>query len=156
MKALSLWQPWASLMACSAKHYETRRWPTNFRGELAICAAKKVVTELGELQPTLEFLVRSKICPSITLMPTGCVLAVVHVVACVETDLIQTDADHCAMIGGFRLDDCERVCGNYSEGRFAWITRRTRPLKIPVPVVGRQGLFNLPPEVEAKVRGQLS
>ena len=40
MKALSLWQPWASLMAVGAKHNETRDWPTRYKGELAICAAK--------------------------------------------------------------------------------------------------------------------
>lgn len=27
MKALTLWQPWASLIACEAKEAETRSWP---------------------------------------------------------------------------------------------------------------------------------
>lgn len=31
MKAISLWQPWASLMAVGAKRYETRSWGTLYR-----------------------------------------------------------------------------------------------------------------------------
>lgn len=45
MKAISLWQPWASLIACGAKIYETRDWapPRNLIGQpIAIHAAKKV------------------------------------------------------------------------------------------------------------------
>lgn len=40
MKALSLWQPWASLVAIGAKTIETRSWSTSYRGPLAIHAAK--------------------------------------------------------------------------------------------------------------------
>ncbi len=30
MKAITLWQPWASLIAIGAKQYETRSWATFF------------------------------------------------------------------------------------------------------------------------------
>ena len=39
MKALSLHQPWASLIAIGAKRIETRHWTTSYRGPLAIHAA---------------------------------------------------------------------------------------------------------------------
>ncbi len=45
MKAISLWQPWASLIACGAKPYETRSWapPRDLIGAtIAIHAAKKI------------------------------------------------------------------------------------------------------------------
>jgi len=42
MKALSLWQPWASLVALRVKTIETRSWSTSYRGPLAIHAAKHV------------------------------------------------------------------------------------------------------------------
>ena len=45
MKVISLWQPWASLIACGAKPYETRDWapPAALIGQtIAIHAAKKV------------------------------------------------------------------------------------------------------------------
>jgi hypothetical protein len=38
MKALSLWQPHATLVAIGAKPYETRSWETSYRGPLAIYA----------------------------------------------------------------------------------------------------------------------
>ncbi len=41
MKALTLWQPWASLIAIGAKSIETRSWATPYRGRLAIHAAAR-------------------------------------------------------------------------------------------------------------------
>jgi activating signal cointegrator 1 len=41
IKAISLHQPWASLIARGYKKYETRSWPTSYRGPIAIHAAKK-------------------------------------------------------------------------------------------------------------------
>ena len=40
LKCLSLWQPWASFVMHGYKMNETRSWPTNYRGDLAIQAAK--------------------------------------------------------------------------------------------------------------------
>lgn len=48
MKAISLWQPWASLIACGAKPFETRHWapPPELIGQrIAIHAAKKIGPE---------------------------------------------------------------------------------------------------------------
>lgn len=39
MKALTIWQPWASLLACGGKRFETRSWATSYRGPIAIHAA---------------------------------------------------------------------------------------------------------------------
>lgn len=40
MRAISLWQPWASAIALGSKRIETRSWSTSYRGPLAIHAAK--------------------------------------------------------------------------------------------------------------------
>lgn len=40
-RAISLHQPWASLVPLGIKKYETRSWSTKFRGKLLICSAKK-------------------------------------------------------------------------------------------------------------------
>ena len=40
MRALSLTEPWATLVAIEAKRIETRSWQTGYRGELLIHAAK--------------------------------------------------------------------------------------------------------------------
>lgn len=41
MKIITLWQPWASLIALNLKQYETRSWSTKYRGKIAIHAAKR-------------------------------------------------------------------------------------------------------------------
>lgn len=49
MKALSLTQPWATLVAIGAKRLETRSWSTTYRGPLAIHAAKRFPRNCQEL-----------------------------------------------------------------------------------------------------------
>jgi len=40
MKAISLKQPWANMIAAGEKTIETRTWATDYRGELLIVSAK--------------------------------------------------------------------------------------------------------------------
>lgn len=52
MKAISIYQPWASLIALGDKTIEARCWPTNHRGDLLICAsAKDCLLEDGAVAP---------------------------------------------------------------------------------------------------------
>jgi activating signal cointegrator 1 len=67
VKALTLHQPWASLIAVGAKRIETRNWATDYRGPLAIHASRSqryvgvdfdspygaVVREMGPEWPSL-------------------------------------------------------------------------------------------------------
>lgn len=56
MKAITLWQPWASLLACGAKQYETRSWATNYRGPIAIHAAAKSISSIyKEIFPCADY-----------------------------------------------------------------------------------------------------
>ena len=41
MKAISVRQPWASMIAQRMKTIETRVWPTKYRGDLLIVSSKK-------------------------------------------------------------------------------------------------------------------
>ena len=43
IRIISLWQPWASLIALNLKQYETRSWGAPYRGKLAIHAAKRPI-----------------------------------------------------------------------------------------------------------------
>lgn len=47
VKALSLHQPYASLICCGKKTIETRRWPTSYFGDLLICSTKTPIIEGG-------------------------------------------------------------------------------------------------------------
>jgi len=59
IKALSVKQPWANMIASGEKTIETRAWGTNYRGELLIVSSKV---------PAIE--------------PAGCAVALVNVVDC--------------------------------------------------------------------------
>lgn len=45
IKAITLHQPWATLIALGAKQYETRSWPTGYRGLLVIHAGKTLMID---------------------------------------------------------------------------------------------------------------
>lgn len=54
MKALTLWQPWASLVARGEKTIETRSWPTDYRGPLAIHAAARPMRDARDCHGTAD------------------------------------------------------------------------------------------------------
>ncbi len=139
MKAISLWQPWATAMASGVKQIETRSWPTSHLGDLVICSSKR--------KPSCEECGDDETYKAALLLPYGCVVCVVEVYDCWQTERIINLRQP--------ISQAERDLGDYAPGRFGWLTRNCRQLKTPVPVVGRQGLFNLPSEVEAEVRRQL-
>jgi ASCH domain len=45
MKAVSIKQPWASLIALGVKTLEVRAWPTIHRGPMLICSSRRPVIE---------------------------------------------------------------------------------------------------------------
>ncbi len=61
LKAISLKQPWANLVASGKKTIETRKWKTPYRGDLVICSSKKpdiypagyalCIVELYQIEP---------------------------------------------------------------------------------------------------------
>ena len=55
MKAITIYQPWASLIAVGKKKYETRSWQTNYYGQIAIHAGKMSLDKvLSKLFPRFE------------------------------------------------------------------------------------------------------
>lgn len=155
MKVLSVWQPWASLLAAGVKRYETRSWSTMHRGILVIHAAKHWSDELAGLIQTepLEGRIRRLGYHSAAgfraRAPFGAIVGVVRLRACVRTNAID---ETLSAAGLAPLSSLERALGNYAPGRFAWQTDHWRTLPEPIPLRGRQGLFDLSPELDAAVR----
>lgn len=98
MKALSLLQPWATLIDVGAKTIETRSWPTSYRGLVAIHASKGFPGECRELcedEPFRGALIRGGLpCESRAPgayfvvaddIPRGVVLCICRVVDCRRT-----------------------------------------------------------------------
>lgn len=128
MKAISLWQPWASAVALGIKRVETRHWSTKYTGPLVIHAAKRwtrAEREFAEIEHTL-----GRLPPR---LPLGALVATCTLMGCRLTQ----DVAH-------QLGSIERMYGNYEAGRFAWFLTDIKPFSEPIPWKGAQGFFNVP------------
>ena len=141
MKMLSLWEPYASLMALGHKRIETRSWTTTYRGPLAIHAAAGGLsrTELIKMMGTPE-IVKLGLNPS-ELNP-GHILAVVDLVDCRSTRF--------PIPPGMDIPR-ERAFGNYEPGRWMWITQGLKKLRRPIPFKAHQGLCEVPADVVERI-----
>lgn len=146
MKALTLTQPWATLVAIGAKRIETRSWLTVYRGPLAIHAAKgfpKWAREFTEEPPV------SVLFGMHYEYPRGEVLATCRLVACkriVTRDHLLADAgSSSAYVGNGEMlppTGQELSFGDYTHGRYAWIFEDIKPLPRPIPAKGALGLWD--------------
>jgi len=128
-KALTIWQPWASLIAAGLKEYETRSWATKHRGALAIHAAKRWTWAERDFANLLAARYPNEMRGVPPALPTGAVLGIARLIDCVPA-------------GELRLPDFERAVGDFAPGRFAWRLEIVEVFAEPVPVRGRQGLWN--------------
>jgi hypothetical protein len=156
VKALSLWQPWASLIAIGAKRIETRSWSTNYRGPIVIHAAKRdeeskaFAQAIYRLKPSdreriythpegtfYNFAITAlykhhgqSIGSFIPDLPLGAAVCVAELVDCVPTEKLKG------------ISDQERAFGNYEPKRFGWMLENIRMFAKPIPMKGMQGLFD--------------
>ena len=126
IKAITLWQPWASCMALDLKKNETRSWGTDYRGPLAIAAAAReprneIPLDVYELAIEKIGLWKS--------WPRGVVLCV--------RDLYLTEYNPFVPV-----DPIEAMLGFYGPGRVSWKTKMLQVFDDPIPVKGHQGLWN--------------
>jgi len=144
MKALSVIQPWASLIVLGAKRFETRSWQTDYRGPLVIHASKKRVRDTLDLACCEPF--RSALGleewernADTVELPHGAALGVVEVLDCHPIGECGVGADQDVMMG-----PDEWSFGDYRPGRWAWELRVVSDFKEPVPFAGRLGLWEFP------------
>lgn len=133
MKALTLTQPWATLVAIGAKQYETRSWRTAYRGPLAIHASKdfpvwaRVIS--GE-EPPFRKALREAGIPGWQSLPLGAIIATCELEHCVKiTRDFEFPTGH------------EKSFGDFTLGRFAWGLSNVKLLRIPIPAKGALGLW---------------
>jgi hypothetical protein len=153
VKALTILQPWASLIALGAKKIETRSWRTDYRGPLAIHASKSY-PKYARVQEKKEPFYSALRPGGIYCYPElycGKVIAVCQLVDCVQIDWVFNY--HCAreatagLKNGSVVYGNELYFGNFTPGRYAWILEDVRMLPEPVPAKGRLGLWDWePPE----------
>ena len=117
MKAISIHQPWASLIAQEHKTIETRTWNTQHRGPLVICSSKTIQEDICELYEMPD-------------PPRGLALCVANLVDCRR----MTEEDE---VGAMR---------KVFYGAYAWILEDVKPIQ-PFKVRGFPGLFFIKDEL---------
>lgn len=133
MKAISLWQPWATAIAVGVKKIETRHWYTKYRGPLAIHAAKhwdRAQQEFANVEFTLGRI------PS--PIPRGAIIATCKLVNVHPAWQWKEEGN---------VGPIEAIYGNYGPGRYAWCLEDVVALPVPIPFKGMQGFFNVPDEI---------
>jgi hypothetical protein len=130
MNALSLYQPHAAAYALGLKRNETRSWKTSFRGRIAIHATKVIPAENARLQfATFQ---SEKLDSKRQLVSS--IIGICEIVDCVRVEEIRDT-----------LSDQERELGDYSDGRFAWISEKHQLLREAIPCRGARRIWKLPP-----------
>ncbi len=165
MKAITIWQPWASLLAIGAKRYETRGWATKYRGPIAIHAAKKdpckiPLIGLEEFDAAAgEELTKAGLGSTWFLLPRGEIIAtaeLVNVWHIVHNPGADVDTARHISIGAESLTNDrhapdfadyfvptarEMIFGDWTPGRFAWEIANVRMLSEPIPAKGKQRIW---------------
>lgn len=120
MKAITIKEPYVTAIALGMKHYETRSWKTNYRGEIYIHTAKTVMPDPVD----------------------GCshIFPLAHIVLKANlTDCIYMNKE---FIDEVKKDPDEIKFGFYSIGRYAWRLENTEILAEPISARGQLGIWN--------------
>jgi activating signal cointegrator 1 len=155
VKALTLTQPWATLVAAGFKSIETRSWGTPYRGPLLIHAAKTIpeyARELCDVEPFEETLLELGY-RSWRDLPYGVILA-----RCTLVDVLRIDEggrNVVDQLSGCISAELEWQFGNFAPGRYMWILDNVQPFKTLIPCRGALGLWEPPAEVLEQVHAQL-
>ncbi len=143
MRAITLIQPWATLIALGEKRFETRSRRTHIRGPLAIHAGKKIDREACGREPIKSTLANHGY--TLDNIPTGVVVA--------TAELRNSFVIYRDYIGGvvllhsetrkthFSTLNKEFEFGWFEQGRHAWERVNINQLLEPIPAKGQQGFW---------------
>lgn len=144
MRALTLWQPWATLAVVGLKKVETRSWhpmarvaPGDWIAITASAGFPKEAREAIAQDPLKHHLEQRGIVPQ--KLPRGKLLGMVRLKEVASTTLLRE---------AIFMSDEELAYGDYGDGRFGWVISEPRCLETPVDVKGAMGLWGLPEHLE--------
>ncbi|MDB5200568.1 MAG: hypothetical protein JWO92_2531 [Chitinophagaceae bacterium] len=141
MKAISLLQPFASLIVIGAKKFETRSWGTRYRGPLLIHASKKWDTDQEQLLDTFHFGTALQNTDGKIKLPFGSVIGKVYLASVNYTQVV---------VGS--LSEQEKAFGDYTHGRYAWELKDPVQFDKPIPYKGSLSIWEFPDELLLKAK----
>lgn len=132
MKAFTVYQPYAFAIMEGLKRYETRPRRTNIRGRVAVHAGaagfdaamkgrsqadKDAISAMQHESPFIE-----------NVLARGAVIGTIEIVDSVPVEEVM-----------HTLTERERLLGDYSPGRFAWVLQNPIMFPAPIRARGQQG-----------------
>lgn len=168
MKAFTVKQPYAELLAIGAKHYETRSKPTKYRGPIVIHAGvdKGSRKDQGKKNGVYTFRAfqreyaqwaylridgEQNFAANVVTAMYGTTEGMSYANASYfEFGSIIAYAD---IVGCYPVEDIknltneERLFGNWEAGRYAWEIAHVVRLPSPIPCKGQLGLWNVPQNI---------
>jgi hypothetical protein len=155
MPAMTLHQPWASLLALGVKPFETRSWSPieryaargGFIGQrIAIHAGLKRIPPAEYKSVILDVLALVGVSPRVADILTSTMADPPHGAVLATGTLIGAHQVASVRDGAPVLDDGRTIrddlLGDYAEGRWCWEFGDMRQLKEPVPAKGYQGIWS--------------
>jgi hypothetical protein len=146
MKAITIWQPYATLLAIKEKRLETRGRRTHYRGAIAIHAAKYIDRVACE-KPEIKAALARHGC-TVDNLPTGSIVAIANLTECWEVVGEEEGVQSCLLDSqknrtmSIAQDSNEFLFGDFSVGRFALEMSDVNRLASPISVKGQQGIWN--------------
>ena len=128
MKVLSLTEPFATLILEKKKYIETRSWKTDYRGTLYIHASMTKPSKNDLEDKELMSLVDNK------NMNFGNIICKCNLVDCIYMTKEYVEKMK-------KKNYQEYICGEYKEGRYAWIVEDIEIIK-PIKAKGQLGIWN--------------
>jgi len=152
VKAITICQPWASLIAVGAKRFETRSWDTDYRGQIAIHAGLKPFDKtLDEMFPRIEGVTAAEMEFIETVreyidddyFPYGAVVATAELIGCWKITAKDFGRGSMPCIDNLLIpSNQERLFGDWTVGRYAWELADVKALPEPVPARGHLKLWD--------------
>lgn len=137
LKAITIIQPWATLIALREKQFETRSWSTKYRGPLAIHAGKRIDKEACWQEEIRRALKRHEYDPG--NLPTGAIVATAELSECLKS--VDTWTDGYELEGRRLIYSPEYEFGDFTPGRYAWELTDVKQLPEPVPAKGKLSIW---------------
>ena len=136
MKAISLLQPWATLVVIGVKTIETRSWGTKYRGTILIHASQgKAGSIFADELPFKKYI------PEFNKLPFGAIIGQVIITDVIRIETLEMTDE---LINRLTME--EKAFGDYSEGRYAWIMKDSKQFDKPIPTRGTLSIWEYPAE----------
>jgi hypothetical protein len=165
MRIITLWNPWATLIADGFKQYETRSWSTQYRGKILIHAAQRRVERADcnaiLMAATARNGERAGGLKAVNLLGRdyGCIVAIADLTHVLQMThhvrggemwgkLLHPES----LIPISEQTPLERAVGDWRLERYAWRIENVITLPQPIPHKGGQRLRNASDELKQRIQ----